>query len=117
MSQLAELTSGAGISSASSPATATATSDDVAAPAAEAEQPPEAVSSSQEQHMEAALDSEAQAAAACGEDVRRRSKAARRSVSWATTVGVLPFSSAEDVPSAEASASSAGGSTPGLESS
>ena len=52
--------------------------------------------------MEAAMDSEARAAAACGDDVRRRGKAARRSVSWATTVGVLPFSSAEDVPSAEA---------------
>ena len=61
--------------------------------------------------MEAAMDSEARAAAACGEDVRRRGKAARRWVSWATTVGVLPSSSAEDVPSAEAEASSAGGST------
>jgi hypothetical protein len=111
MSHLAELTAGAGISGALSPETATATSDDVAAPSATAEQPPEVASSSREQHMEAAMDSEAQAAAEGGEDLRRRSKAARRSVSWATNLGVLPSSSAEDAPSAEAEASSAGGST------
>ena len=111
MSQLAELTSGAGISSAPSPATATATSDDVAAPRAEAELLTGAASSSQEQQMEAAVYSEARAAAESGEDVRRSGKTRRRSAFQATTVEEFPSSSAQDAAFAEASASSAGGST------